>query len=360
MPPKVGGIVGVYERSPVKGFVQPVSVQVESPKRAKWDRRHPCSIERAVGLHDPAPVTHVSVALPMVEAVGRHPPVEPKDGTPTKRLLFGRTAERAAWEEESRVLAKKMAQQALKTSEKRRFIVGSALAPSFERLCHIVQRSGVKAHRVRGAKRPGPAEHLTYGEGDLDAFVTVFKRLGLKRGQRFLDLGAGKGHVCLLAGLFGAESVGIELMDDLYEASMDLLDEYDETVSPLWVEPGGPGDGPLHAIADQQRTPHVMLQLGDMFSISWAGYDVIYACSTCFGSAMCKRVGAKAQAEISPECVVLSVSRPLHDLHLVGEMPCQFTWGQDTLYLHRKKTSMEDSSAAAVDLLDLARDRIGQ
>ena len=96
MPPKVGGIVGVYDRSPVKGFVQPVSVQVESPKRAKWDRRHPCSIERAVGLHDPAPVTHVSMALPMMESFGKHPPVEPKDGTPTKRLLFGRTAERAA------------------------------------------------------------------------------------------------------------------------------------------------------------------------------------------------------------------------------------------------------------------------
>ena len=71
-------------------------------------------------------------------------------------------------------------------------------------------------------------EHLTYGEAQLDSFVTVLQRLDLHAGQRFLDLGSGAGTLVILASLFGCESVGVEVVKHLYETSMVLLDRWEE------------------------------------------------------------------------------------------------------------------------------------
>jgi hypothetical protein len=358
--------IGVYSRSPVKKFKQPVQVHVESPKRAKWDQRgtgqkNGASIAQSALIdYDTSQVVAGSSAVPLPfpkDSPGPHPYVAPKVSTPSKKLLFAMEEERLTrkqWEEESRVLAKKLAQKEMKTSEKRKFIVGSTLAPSYERLCKVILEKGMNAHKLRGMPTPTPKQHLTQGEGDIDSFVVAFKHLGLKRGMRFLDVGSGKGHMVLLAGLFGADSVGIEISEEFYNVSLELLDEYDEQVIPLWLESQlakKSREGVLTEETAEIEGPNVNFHWADMFSLTWSGYDVIYACSTCFGSAMCKRIAKKANEEIDDRTVVLSVSRPFHDMDLFHQMKCNFTWGADTLYFHRRSMEQQNSVAAEANAM---------
>ena len=73
--------------------------------------------------------------------------------------------------------------------------------------------------------------------------------------------------------------------------------------------------------------------LQDMFNISWHDYDLIYACSTCYGAAMCKRIATKALKEMG-RGLILSVSKPLYNLKVIDRIACVFSWGKDTVYVH--------------------------
>ena len=97
----------------------------------------------------------------------------------------------------------------------------------------------------------------------------------------------------ILASLFGCESVGVEVVEGLHETAMVLLDRWEE----------GKQNDPLDIVNNDLRFLGSMSRcqflLQDMFSLPWSGYDVVYACSTCFGASMCKRIAAKAAREMN-------------------------------------------------------------
>ena len=89
--------IGVYTRSPVKRFQQPVQVQCDSPKRAKWDQRgtgqkNGLSVAQSAlidyGILETSLVSS-AMPLPLPKDPPRpHPYIAPKVSTPSKKLLF--------------------------------------------------------------------------------------------------------------------------------------------------------------------------------------------------------------------------------------------------------------------------------
>ena len=80
--------------------------------------------------------------------------------------------------------------------------------------------------------------HLTYGEIEFlslgEIFYTIQERYGgLPQGGIFYDLGSGTGKGILAAALLGSFSdcCGIEILNSLYEISLQLIEEYDNEIT---------------------------------------------------------------------------------------------------------------------------------
>ncbi len=68
---------------------------------------------------------------------------------------------------------------------------------------------------VRALKATGQGfRELIYGETPLVTALLAFRRAGVGRGSRLVDLGAGRGRVLLAARWLGAEAHGVELLAD--------------------------------------------------------------------------------------------------------------------------------------------------
>jgi hypothetical protein len=71
-----------------------------------------------------------------------------------------------------------------------------------------------------------PQHELVYGELGLDALATIVDAVGIRKGDHFLDIGAGDGILVTGASMlypdFLEASVGVEIVPDLYERSLDF------------------------------------------------------------------------------------------------------------------------------------------
>jgi len=71
-----------------------------------------------------------------------------------------------------------------------------------------------------------PQHELVYGELGLDALATIIDAVGVRKGDHFLDIGAGDGILVTGASMLYPEfleaSVGVEIVPDLYERSLDF------------------------------------------------------------------------------------------------------------------------------------------
>ncbi|MFL5349004.1 MAG: class I SAM-dependent methyltransferase [Hyalangium sp.] len=85
----------------------------------------------------------------------------------------------------------------------------------WEELRHTPYRARRTFEVVRALKATGQRfRELMYGETPLMTAISVFKRAGVGRGCRLIDLGAGRGRVLIAARWLGAEVRGVELIAD--------------------------------------------------------------------------------------------------------------------------------------------------
>ncbi len=85
----------------------------------------------------------------------------------------------------------------------------------WEELRHTPYRARRTFEVVRALKATGQRfRELIYGETPLMTALYVFKRAGVGRGSRLVDLGAGRGRVLIAARWLGAEARGVELIAD--------------------------------------------------------------------------------------------------------------------------------------------------
>jgi SAM-dependent methyltransferase len=84
-----------------------------------------------------------------------------------------------------------------------------------EEFRHTPYRARRTFEVVRALKASGQRfRELIYGETPLLTAILAFRRAGVGRGSRLVDLGAGRGRVLLAARWLGAEARGIELIAD--------------------------------------------------------------------------------------------------------------------------------------------------
>ena len=111
-----------------------------------------------------------------------------------------------------------------------------------------------------------------YGETPLPVYDEMAKRVGLKKGEKFLDLGCGRGRGCyFLAHFYGCTAVGIEKVGGFVDRAIDV--------------------------------PGVEILQGDYFSCDLNG-DVIYLYGTCLSDEEAMMVAKKIK-----NSRVISVSR---------------------------------------------------
>jgi len=69
-----------------------------------------------------------------------------------------------------------------------------------------------------------------------EGFSKILKDADVKSGGNFYDLGSGTGKAVILASLFGnfAKLVGIELIENLHRASVDIFRRFDTDVKPIF------------------------------------------------------------------------------------------------------------------------------
>ena len=83
--------------------------------------------------------------------------------------------------------------------------------------------------------QPDPSVSLTYGEIDFFSLSCILEKLGIKKGDVFVDLGHGTGKaiICasLLYGTLLSLCVGIELIPELYQVSVGVVEQFRRMVA---------------------------------------------------------------------------------------------------------------------------------
>ena len=86
----------------------------------------------------------------------------------------------------------------------------------------LIAKRGFKADGETPYKKP--AYDGSFLPSRLDNIHAVFAEIGLRKGQRLVDLGSGDGRVVFLGALFGVEAVGIEGDEELCEIAGQMKD----------------------------------------------------------------------------------------------------------------------------------------
>jgi hypothetical protein len=131
-------------------------------------------------------------------------------------------------------------------------------------------------------------KQLTYGEVEFTTMAETFATInsqygGMPAAGKFVDLGSGTGKGCLSAALLHPfEQVhGIEILEKLYDSSMQLKAKYEEAMPKICAE---------HSSYFTSPVP-MTFERNDFFQANFYDFDIIFANSTCFTIEMMEALG---------------------------------------------------------------------
>ncbi|NTX55134.1 class I SAM-dependent methyltransferase [Myxococcus sp. CA039A] len=149
---------------------------------------------------------------------------------------------------------------------------------------------------------------LMYGETPVHTALSLFRKAGLTKGSRLVDLGAGRGRALLAARWLGAEALGLELLEQHVALA----------------------SGPLArtgAVLRQADATQADLSLGDATHvfINW----------TAFSPDTRARLVTRLLA-CRPGTRVLTVTRPVEakGFTVLSRHRALFTWGLESVWIH--------------------------
>lgn len=146
---------------------------------------------------------------------------------------------------------------------------------------------------------------LIYGETPLFTAVGLFRRAGVGRGSRVVDLGAGRGRVLLAARWLGAEARGVELLADH-----------------------------VASVAGQLEPVGVSLAVGDATREDLGDATHVFTNWTALGPETKARFTERFRT-CRPGTRFVVVTRPIEgpDFVLLGRYRRLFTWGFEAVWL---------------------------
>lgn len=170
------------------------------------------------------------------------------------------------------------------------------------------------------------SKSFVYGEVVPDGFYQMMKEANPYPGQVFYDLGSGTGKGVLLAHLLFdfSKSIGIELLEPLYNASIEVQKRYNSEILPT--------------IADEVKGRTMELHLGSFLDYDLSNADFIFMNSTCFQEDLMEALEEKLEM-VPANAMIISLSKGLKSpaFHQYRHKLFDFSWGQATAFFHRKR-----------------------
>lgn len=169
------------------------------------------------------------------------------------------------------------------------------------------------------------SKSFVYGEALFDPFCELLKEAEPKPGQVIVDCGSGTGKPSFIAYLMFdfSKSVGVELVDTLYNASMSVLERFEREFKP--------------EIADELGDRQIRFINGDMLDIDFSTVDIVWLPSTCYQEDLMLALEEPFTA-LKPNSQVITLSKTLafpgFDMYKQKTFP--FSWGPGTAFYHRK------------------------
>lgn len=161
----------------------------------------------------------------------------------------------------------------------------------------------------------------TYGEVTFDDFYKMLLETKPKQGEIFYDLGSGNGKAVFIAALCFdfSKTVGIEILDELYESSMDVLSEY-KMMTP---------------------TPNERIDFikADFNKVDFSDSDVIYINSYYFYYEFITPQFLKQLNQLKKGTRIITLVTPIPDLPFFNTTQkgrFQFSWGPEHIFIHEK------------------------
>lgn len=237
----------------------------------------------------------------------------------------------------------------------------------------------------REAKGIKTTSTLTYGEIRFEPFALAFQKIrdlygGLQTPgtHKFVDLGSGTGKPVFAAALLHPwrQCVGIELLDSLYTASVEMLEtswkapsfqeslpEDIRAVVSLPVRclqcaaarpPQGHVDPSTRCLLRATGFPmrcllalclhlcchllqDVHFEQGDITKLDWSDADVIFANSTCFDADLMAAIAIVAdRMRVGSFCVTFTRQLPSAKWSVLESNVEMMSWGGATVFIHRK------------------------
>jgi len=220
----------------------------------------------------------------------------------------------------------------------------TALAPVEE-----VKKLSRSAREKLDPESSGNPENYRYGHLDLQVMAQALRTViahGLPEEAIFADLGSGVGHAVFAAALLHPfkQVIGCEALEPLHLKAKELEQKY------MGIFAGGEGEP---APPEDVKKTETMFVLGDFASkvdeIFVPGVSVICCVATTWDDTMMQAICEKAKEPskqdgnldcVKPGCFCITFTKMLPDTDnwdvLLAE-PVQCSWGEATLFVHRKK-----------------------
>ena len=163
---------------------------------------------------------------------------------------------------------------------------------------------------------------LTYGEIIPQEFFRILKDVNPQEGEVFYDLGSGTGKAVIAAALLFpfSKTVGIELLDDLYDASIHVLERLKREVS-----------------TQETPLPEIQFIQSDFLNTDFSDADIVFAHATCFHEGQFRELLPKFEG-LKKGARLLLVSKPIasESYEYIKSSEHPFSWGKATLHSYKK------------------------
>jgi SAM-dependent methyltransferase len=173
---------------------------------------------------------------------------------------------------------------------------------------------------------------LVYGEVSFKSLGQVLwsSQLQLPPGGIFYDLGSGTGRGCFAATLLHDfdKVIGIELLEGLCTASIDVVKKYDKEVRP--------------SLKGRRRNQDIKMHRASFLEYDWSDGDLVFANSTCFDEQLIRDI-AKLGERLKEGSYVVTLTKRLESPYfkLLSSKQYSMSWGYATVHVHQRQKPQE-------------------
>jgi hypothetical protein len=176
----------------------------------------------------------------------------------------------------------------------------------------------------RDQKNLNEQKSLIYGEVDFASFYRVLRKINVKPGGTFYDLGSGTGKALMAARLTRdfRRCIGIEILEGLHQAAVKVVDKYNAN---------------FRQYLNSGQSQHASVYEGSFLDHDWTNGDLVFANSTCFDDGLMEKMSKMAEG-MAPGSIFVTFTKGLNSscFEVLERKRYKMSWGPATVFIHRR------------------------